>query len=172
MEYSLMGKTPQIHSSVYVAPGSQIIGDVVMEEDSTVWFNAVLRGDNEQIRIGKGSNIQDGTIIHVDTDFPVTVGKHVTVGHNVVLHGCKVDDGALIGMGATVLNGAVIGKGALVAAGALVSEGKVIEPGTLVAGVPTKVIGTLSSEKIERIKSGAQHYIDKGKLYKQENVLE
>ncbi len=170
MQYSLKGKNPQLHPSVYVAPGAQVIGNVIAEENATIWFNAVLRGDNEQIKIGKGSNIQDGTIVHVDPGFPVNVGENVTVGHNVILHGCTVEDGALIGMGATILNGAVIGKGALVAAGAVVGEGKKVEPGTLVAGVPAKPIKQLSPENIERMQEGVQHYIEKGKLYSEENI--
>lgn len=172
MNYSLNGKRPQCHYSAYTAPGTQIIGDVVLEEDVTVWFNAVLRGDNAQIKIGRGSNIQDGTIVHVDSDYPVIVGENVTVGHNVILHGCEVKDGALIGMGATVLNGAVIGEGSLVAAGALVPEGQIVEPGVLVAGVPAKVIRKLSDDNIERIKNGAQHYVDKGKSYSEANIKE
>lgn len=172
MKYSLNGKSPQLHPSVYTAPGAQLIGDIVLEEDVTVWFNAVLRGDNAQIKIGRGSNIQDGTIIHVDPDFPVTVGENATIGHNVILHGCEVKDGALIGMGATVLNGAVIGEGALIAAVALVPEGKVIEPRVLAAGVPARVIRKLSDEDISRIKKGAESYVNKGKIYIQEKILE
>lgn len=172
MNYTINGKTPQLHSSVYIAPGAQLIGDIVLEEDTTVWFNAVLRGDNEQIKIGKGSNIQDGTVVHVDPGFPVTVGENVTVGHNVILHGCTIEDGALVGMGATILNGAVIGKGSLVAAGAVVGEGKVIDPGVLVAGVPAKVIKTLSEENIKRMQKGAFSYIEKGKLYTLANITD
>ncbi|MCF6092914.1 gamma carbonic anhydrase family protein [Microaerobacter geothermalis] len=170
MKYSFKGKQPKIDSSAYVAPGAQIIGEVTLEKESSVWFNAVLRGDNEPIIIGEGSNIQDGSVVHVDPGYPVKVGKHVTVGHNVTLHGCTIEDGALIGMGATILNGAVIGKGALIAAGALVPEGKVIEGGVLAAGVPAKVIRQLSSEQMERIKEGAHHYVEKGRIYSQEGI--
>lgn len=166
--YKLKGKVPKIHASVYVAPGAQIIGDVELDEDVTVWFNAVLRGDDEPIKIGKGSNIQDGTVVHIDPGFPVTVGKNVTIGHNVTLHGCTVGDGATIGMGATVLSGAVIGEGALVAAGALVPEGKVIEPGMLAAGVPVKVIRQVSPEIRDRLQKGVQTYIQKGKRFAEE----
>lgn len=172
MNYSINGKTPQLHSSVYLAPGVQLIGDIVLEEDTTVWFNAVLRGDNEQIKIGKGSNIQDGTVVHVDPGFPVTVGENVTIGHNVILHGCTIEDGAMVGMGATILNGAVIGKGSLVAAGAVVGEGKVIDTGVLVAGVPAKVIKTLSEENIKRMQKGAFSYIEKGKLYTLASIMD
>ncbi|MFE5429248.1 gamma carbonic anhydrase family protein [Peribacillus simplex] len=155
-----------------IAPGAQLIGNIELKEDTFVWFNAVLRGDNEKITIGKGSNIQDGTIVHVDPGFPIKVGENVTVGHNVVLHGCTVEDGALIGMGATILNGAVIGEGSLIAAGALVPEGKIIEPAVLVAGVSAKVIRKLTPENIERAKEGASQYIKNGALYKQENISE
>ncbi|MDQ0338192.1 carbonic anhydrase/acetyltransferase-like protein (isoleucine patch superfamily) [Caldalkalibacillus uzonensis] len=172
MLYSFKGKTPQLHPSAYIAPGAKLIGDITVGEDSTIWFNAVLRGDNAPIIIGKGSNIQDGTIVHVDPGYPVKVGDNVTVGHNVILHGCTVEDGALIGMGATILNGAVIGKGALIAAGAVVPEGKVIEPGMLVAGVPAKPLRKLSEENMKRVQEGASHYIERGKLYTEEQIKE
>ncbi|WP_085522242.1 gamma carbonic anhydrase family protein [Tuberibacillus sp. Marseille-P3662] len=172
MIYSYNEKEPHIHSSAYIAPGAHIIGDVVMEDNTTVWFNAVLRGDHERITIGKGSNVQDGTVVHVDEGYPLTIGRQATIGHNVTLHGCEVKDGALIGMGATVLNGAVIGEGALVAAGALVPEGKVIEPGMLAAGVPARAVRRLSDENIERIAKGAQIYIDSGQHYKQEGIID
>ncbi|HEU5138360.1 MAG TPA: gamma carbonic anhydrase family protein [Bacillales bacterium] len=172
MKYSLNGKNPKVHSSTYIAPGAHIIGDVELQADTTVWFNAVLRGDNDKITISKGSNVQDGTVVHVDEGYPVKVGENVIVGHNVTLHGCTVEDGALIGMGATVLNGAVVGKGALIAAGALVPEGKVIEPGTLAAGVPAKAVRKLNVEDKERLKQGAQHYIDNGREYKDEGIVD
>ncbi|WP_286178755.1 gamma carbonic anhydrase family protein [Bacillus sp. B4EP4a] len=116
MIHKYKGHYPNVHPSAYIAPGAQLIGNIELKEDTSIWFNAVLRGDNEKITIGKGSNIQDGTIVHVDPGFPIKVGENVTVGHNVVLHGCTVEGGALIGMGATILNGAVIGEGSLIAA--------------------------------------------------------
>ena len=172
MIFEFKNHYPQVHSSAYIAPGAQLIGNIELKADTSVWFNAVLRGDNEKITIGKGSNIQDGAIVHVDPGYPIHVGEYVTVGHNVVLHGCTVKDGALIGMNATILNGAVIGEGALVAAGALVPEGKIIEPGVLVAGVPAKVIRKLTLEEIERAKEGAFHYVKNGALYEEENISE
>ncbi|HEX7063727.1 MAG TPA: gamma carbonic anhydrase family protein [Bacillales bacterium] len=172
MQYLLGEKRPKVHSSTYIAPGVHVIGDVELQEKTTVWFNAVLRGDNDTITIGKGSNVQDGTVVHVDEGFPVKVGENVIVGHNVTLHGCTVNDGALIGMGATVLNGAVVGQGALVAAGALVPQGMMIEPETLVAGVPAKVIRKLKDEDTERLKQGAQHYIDNGSRFKSEGIVD
>ncbi|HEX7065990.1 MAG TPA: gamma carbonic anhydrase family protein [Bacillales bacterium] len=170
MQYPLGEKKPKIHSSTYIARGAHVIGDVELQEDTSVWFNAVLRGDNDTITIGKGSNVQDGTVVHVDEGYPVKVGENVIVGHNVTLHGCTVEDRALIGMGATVLNGAVVGRGALVAAGALVPEGMAIEPETLVAGVPAKVVRKLKAEDTERLKRGVQHYIDKGRQFKKEGM--
>jgi carbonic anhydrase/acetyltransferase-like protein (isoleucine patch superfamily) len=149
-----------------------VIGNVELQEDTSVWFNAVLRGDNDKITIEKGSNIQDGVVVHLDEGYPVNVGKNVIVGHNVTLHGCTVEDGALIGMGATILNGAVIGKGALVAAGALVPEGKVIEPGTLAAGVPAKVVRKLTEKNIKRIERGAGHYIENSQMFKSEGIVD
>jgi len=168
MIHSLQGKTPKIHPTAYIAPGAQIIGDVVIEENASVWFNAVLRGDVEPIRIGKGSNIQDGTVVHTDNGFPVLVEENVTVGHNVTLHGCTIKSGSLIGMGATVLNGAVIGEGALVAAGSLVLEGREIPPGTLAAGSPAKVIRELTPENKEALRQAAEHYHERADLYKRE----
>jgi carbonic anhydrase/acetyltransferase-like protein (isoleucine patch superfamily) len=171
MLYEFEGNLPKVDSSAYIAPGSHIIGKVELKPDTSIWFNAVLRGDNDKITIGRASNIQDGTIVHVDPGYPVTVGEHVTVGHNVTLHGCTVKDGALIGMGATILNGAVIGENALVAAGALVPEGKVIEPGVLVAGVPAKFIRKLSPDDIESTKIGALHYVKNGVKFKENNIF-
>ncbi|MFJ5760461.1 gamma carbonic anhydrase family protein [Neobacillus sp. NPDC093182] len=172
MLYKYKGICPDVHSSSYIAPGAQLIGNIELKEDTSVWFNAVLRGDNEKITIGKGSNIQDGAIVHVDPGYPVHVGEYVTIGHNVVLHGCTVKDEALIGMGATILNGAVIGEGALVAAGALVPEGKMIAPGVLVAGVPAKVIRALTQEQTERSKQGALQYVQNGANFRDENIVE
>ncbi|MEH7117362.1 gamma carbonic anhydrase family protein [Neobacillus vireti] len=172
MLYKYKGKYPSVHSSSYIAPGAQLIGNIELKEDTSVWFNAVLRGDNEKITLGKGSNIQDGAIVHVDPGYPVHVGEYVTIGHNVVLHGCTIMDGALIGMGATILNGAVIGEGALVADGALVPEGKIVEPGVLMAGVPAKVVRTLNLEQVKRSKDGALHYVQNGENYRKENIVE
>lgn len=168
MKYSIGNIYPNIHPSSYIAPGAIVIGNVELQENSSVWFNAVLRGDNDKITIGKGSNIQDGTIVHSDEGYPTTIHENVTVGHNVILHGCTIMEGALIGMGSTILNGAVIGKGSLVAAGSLVREGMTIEPGMLVAGVPAKAIRQLTENDMERIKSGAFHYVENGKKFRAE----
>ncbi|MFZ4451608.1 gamma carbonic anhydrase family protein [Salibacterium aidingense] len=165
MKYRFQEKEPRCHETAFIAPSASVIGDVILEDSSSVWFNAVLRGDNDLIEIGKESNIQDGTVVHVDAGFPVRVGEGVTIGHNVTLHGCTIGNGALIGMGAVILNGAVIEKGALVAAGALVPEGKIIQSRKLAAGVPAKQIRNLSEENTNRAKAGVQEYIELGKKY-------
>ncbi|SFE53568.1 gamma carbonic anhydrase family protein [Alteribacillus iranensis] len=167
MQYRLNKKEPTIHDSVYIAPGAHVIGDVTIEQNASIWFNAVVRGDNTSIKIGERSNIQDGAVIHVDPGFPVAIGKDAVIGHNAIIHGCTIEDGALIGMGASVLNGAIIQKGALVAAGALITEGMVVEAGMLAVGTPAKIVKKLSSEQMLRIKKGANSYVEKGKLYHQ-----
>lgn len=152
--YALDGVAPTLPASgnYYIAPGARVIGNVVLAEEVGIWFNAVLRGDNEAIVIGPGSNVQDGCVCHTDPGFPLTVGANVTVGHSAVLHGCTIGDGTLIGMGAVVLNGARIGKGCLVGANALVTEGKQIPDYSMVVGQPAKVIrpidGALAAELI------------------------
>lgn len=163
--YKLQGIGPTIDPTVYIAPGAKIIGDVRAAEHVSIWFNAVLRADSDTITIGKNTNVQDGTIIHVDPGFPVTIGDNVTIGHRAIIHGCTIHDGALIGMGATIMNGAVIGAGALVAAGAVVTEGTVVEPGTLVAGIPAKPLRKLSDEHMKHMAEGAQHYVERGRQY-------
>lgn len=165
MLIAVNGVSPKLHPATFVASGAQVIGAVEAGENVTIWFNAVLRGDSDRIKIGENSNIQDGAVVHVDPGFPVSIGNNVTIGHNAIVHGCTIKDGALIGMGATILNGAVIGEGALVAAGAVVGEGKIIEPGWLVGGVPAKPLKKLSEEHIARMQQGALDYVAKGKLY-------
>lgn len=171
MIYTFNGMTPQIHPTAYIAPGAQIIGNVIIEENASVWFNAVLRGDNDLIRIGKGSNIQDGCVVHTDTGYPVHVEENVTVGHQVMLHGCIVKSGTLIGMGATLLNGSVIGSGSLVAANALILEGKTVEPGSLVAGAPAKFIREVTPDNQARILNGAEHYRLKAQQFKENHIV-
>jgi carbonic anhydrase/acetyltransferase-like protein (isoleucine patch superfamily) len=156
---------PDIDASAFIAEGAVLIGDVTVGELSSVWFNAVIRGDNEPIRVGEGSNVQDGSVLHTDPGFPCVVGNRVTIGHNVVLHGCSVDDGATVGMGATVLNGARVGAGALVAANALVLEGFEVPPGTLAAGVPAKVRRELTEADIARFRENAEGYVTKSRVY-------
>ncbi|MDD9715637.1 gamma carbonic anhydrase family protein [Dinoroseobacter sp. PD6] len=145
MIYALDGIAPQFPASgdYWVAPDANLIGKVVLEEASSVWFGATLRGDNEEIRLGTGSNIQEACVLHTDMGFPLTIGTNCTIGHKAILHGCTIGDGSLVGMGATILNGARIGKGCLIGAGALVTEGKEIPDFSLVMGAPGKVVRTL-----------------------------
>lgn len=161
------GITPNIHESVYVADGAVILGDVEIGEDSSVWFNCVLRGDVHQIRIGKRTNIQDLTMCHCTYNkHPLTIGDNVTIGHKAMLHGCTIEDAALIGMQASILDGAVVRDHSMVAAGAVVREGFEVPQGTLVAGVPAKVIRELSDEECAKLDQSAQNYIDYVASYK------
>jgi len=157
---------PQIDPTAYVAPQAVVIGDVRLAAQSSVWPTAVLRGDINFIEIGEGSNIQDGSIVHLADDLPVIVGKLVTVGHRAILHACTVEDNCLIGMGATILDGAVIGKGSIVGAHALVTKGTRIPPGSLVMGMPAKVVRPLRPEEIADIRSWAEHYLALAPLHK------
>ena len=136
---SVRGHTPQLHAESWVAPNASVIGQVTLAARASVWYGATLRAEAEPIEVGVGTNIQDGVTIHVDSEFPVSIGAGVSVGHNAVLHGCVVEDDALIGMGAIILNGASIGKCSLIAAGAVVPQGAVVPPRSLVAGVPGRV---------------------------------
>jgi carbonic anhydrase/acetyltransferase-like protein (isoleucine patch superfamily) len=157
--YQLDEHTPQLHPTAFVADSAQVVGRVTLGEGSSVWFNTVIRADNEPMTIGAGSNIQDGSVLHSDTGFPLTVGERVTVGHQVVLHGCTVGDESLIGIGAVVLNGAKIGKHCLVGAGSLVTEGKEFPDGSMILGSPAKVVRQLTPEQIDGLRRSAQHYI-------------
>ena len=156
---------PSIPESVFVARGAVIAGDVTLGEESSVWFNAVIRGDENRIVIGERSNIQDNCTLHVNEPNPMTIGNDVTVGHNAVLHGCTVGDGSLIGMSATVLDGAKIGSGCLIGAGALVTEGSEIPDGSLVVGVPGKIRRTLTEEEQQKLKENAAIYVREAKRY-------
>ncbi len=150
---------PAVHESVFCAPGSWVIGDVVIGENSSVWYNAVVRGDVHYIRIGSGTNIQDNCVIHVTHDTnPTSIGNNVTVGHGAILHGCSIEDVSLIGMGATVLDRAVVRTGAFVAAGSLVPPGFEVPSGTLVAGVPAKVVRDLRFDEKQELQDAARRY--------------
>lgn len=164
------GKMPQIHDSAYVAPGAVVIGDVTIEADASIWFNAVLRGDREPIVIGAGSNVQDGAVVHTDPGYPCVVSKNVTVGHNAILHGCTIEQGVTVGMGATVLNGAVVGVSALVAANALVLEGAEIESQMLVAGVPAKPRRALSDDEVAHFAKNTVGYQERRRIYMEQNI--
>jgi carbonic anhydrase/acetyltransferase-like protein (isoleucine patch superfamily) len=165
--YSLDGvavETPE-DGAWWIAPGATLIGRVILRRNASVWFNAVLRGDNEPIEIGENSNIQDGSVLHTDMGSPLTIGRDVTVGHMAMLHGCQVGDGSLIGIGAVVLNGAKIGKGCLIGAKALIGEGKEIPDGSVVLGAPGRVVRTLEPEDRARLALGAQHYVENWRRY-------
>jgi len=156
--YSLADKAPQIAEDTWIAPDANVIGDVVLEEGASVWFCATLRGDNERITVGRGSNVQENTVMHTDMGYPLTIGADCTIGHKAMLHGCTIGEGSLIGMGATVLNGAKIGKGCLIGAGALVTEGKEIPDGSLVMGSPGKPVRELDDAARAMLIASAEHY--------------
>lgn len=160
MIYELDGVAPTVHEDTWIAPDANVIGNVVLEEGASVWFGCTLRGDNERLTIGKGSNIQENCVFHTDMGFPLTLGENVTIGHKAMLHGCTVGDGSLIGMGATILNGAKIGKGCLIGAGALVTEGKEIPDGSMVLGAPGKVVRELDEAAKNALIASALHYQD------------
>ena len=166
MIVSIEGHAPDVSRAAFVAENATVCGDVVLGEDSSVWFGAVMRAESEPMRIGPRTNIQDNVTVHIDNGYPVTIGDDVTVGHNAVVHGCTVENGALIGMGSTVLNGAVIGEGSVVAAGALVLEGTVVPPNSLVAGVPAKVKKTFTPKEVaQRISYYTPLYVKEAKRY-------
>ncbi|MDT8328056.1 MAG: gamma carbonic anhydrase family protein [Roseovarius sp.] len=160
--YALDGRAPQTpeDGDFWVAPDANVIGDVVLESAASVWFGVTLRGDNEVIHIGAGSNVQENTVMHTDKGYPLRIGAGCTIGHKAMLHGCTIGDNSLIGMGATILNGAKIGKNCLIGAGALITEGKEIPDGSLVMGVPGKVIRALDAAAINGLRASALHYQD------------
>ena len=165
MIYALDGIAPQLGEGVWVAPDANVIGKVVLEAGANIWFGATLRGDNEMIRVGQGSNIQENCVLHTDMGFPLVIGADCTIGHKAMLHGCVIGDGSLIGMGATVLNGARIGKGCLIGAGALITEGKEIPDGSLVMGAPGKVVRMLDDAARGRLLKSAAHYRDNAQRF-------
>ncbi len=158
MIYALDGIAPQVDPLAWVAPDANLIGQVVLECEASVWFGATLRGDNEAIRVGAGSNVQEACVLHTDMGFPLVIGAHCTIGHKAILHGCTIGEGSLIGMGATILNGARIGRGCLIGAGALITEGKDIPDGSLVMGAPGRVIRRLDEAGQARLLQSAANY--------------
>ncbi|MBS3996190.1 MAG: gamma carbonic anhydrase family protein [Hydrogenophaga sp.] len=164
--YELDGMVPQLADTAWVADNAQVMGRVSLGEDSSVWFGATVRGDTEFIRIGNGSNVQDGSVLHADNGMPLVIGERVTVGHQVMLHGCTIGDESLIGIGAVVLNGVKIGKNCLVGAGSLVTEGKEFPDGSMILGSPARVVRSLTPEQIEGLRQSAAHYIDNAHLYR------
>jgi carbonic anhydrase/acetyltransferase-like protein (isoleucine patch superfamily) len=156
--YALGDKSPEVHENAWIAPDANVIGNVVLEDGSSVWFSSTLRGDNEVIHVGAGSNVQENCVFHTDMGFPLTIGENCTIGHKVMLHGCTIGNNTLIGMGATVLNGAKIGNNCLIGAGALITENKEIPDGSLVMGAPGKVVRELDAQAITMLKASAAHY--------------
>lgn len=164
--YQLGDHTPDIAPTAWVADSAQVIGAVTLAENASVWFGAVLRGDTEHLTVGRNSNVQDGSVLHADNGFPLVIGDNVTVGHQVMLHGCTIGDGSLIGIQAVVLNGAKIGRNCLVGAGALVTEGKEFPDGSMILGSPAKAVRTLTPEQQAGMQRGTMHYVDNARRFK------
>jgi carbonic anhydrase/acetyltransferase-like protein (isoleucine patch superfamily) len=166
--YQLGDDAPRLAAGAWVADSAQVIGRVDLAEDASVWFGAVLRGDNEWISIGARSNVQEGSVLHTDIGYPMTIGEDVTIGHQVMLHGCSIGDGALIGIQAVVLNGARIGRNCLVGAGSVVTEGKEFPDGSLILGSPARAVRSVSDAQIARIRSGVAHYVENARRFSQQ----
>ena len=164
--YELDGIAPRVAESAWVAESAEVMGTVALGEDASIWFGAVLRGDNDPITIGAGTNVQDGSVLHADIGQPLTLGERVTVGHKVMLHGCTIGDESLIGIGAVVLNGAKIGRHCLVGAGALVTEGKEFPDGSMILGSPARVVRQLTPEQIEGLRRSAQGYVENARRFR------
>jgi carbonic anhydrase/acetyltransferase-like protein (isoleucine patch superfamily) len=166
--YSLGDRRPVLGRESWVAPNATVIGDVILGDEASIWWNAVVRGDNDTITIGAGSNIQDGSVLHADEGVPLTLGDRVTVGHLVMLHGCTIGEESLIGIKSVILNRAVIGRHCIVGANSLIPEGKVIPDRSLVMGSPGKVVRQLSDEEVEKLRLAAQGYVDNARRYRAE----
>jgi carbonic anhydrase/acetyltransferase-like protein (isoleucine patch superfamily) len=164
--YRLGDDSPVVSATAYIAPNATVVGKVILAENSTVWFGATLRGDNETISIGADSNVQDSAVLHTDPGFPMSIGPRVSIGHQAMMHGCSVGEGTLIGIQSIVLNGAAIGKGCLVGAGALITERKVFPDGTLIIGAPAKAVRELSEEERQRLLDIAKNYAERGAYYR------
>jgi carbonic anhydrase/acetyltransferase-like protein (isoleucine patch superfamily) len=165
--YSLNDISPKIADDVFIAPGAIVVGDVEIGPGSSIWFNVVVRGDTEPIRIGARTNVQDGAVLHIDPGAPCVVGDDVTIGHGAIVHGAKIGNGATIGMGAIVLSFATVGERAVIAAGAVVAEGAEVPAGVLAMGVPAKVRRELEPELQDRMMLGARHYVENGKRFRE-----
>jgi carbonic anhydrase/acetyltransferase-like protein (isoleucine patch superfamily) len=164
--FAIGGKTPKIHETAFIAPGAVVCGDVEVHENASVWYGCVLRGDNDPITIGENTNIQDNCVLHTDVGKPLTIGRDVTVGHMVMLHGCEIGDETLIGIGSIILNGAKIGRNCIIGANSLIPEGKEIPDNSLVMGAPGKVVKPVSDHQIQVIKMSAFHYVENWKRHK------
>jgi carbonic anhydrase/acetyltransferase-like protein (isoleucine patch superfamily) len=157
--YQLEDDAPEVHPTAWVAESADVMGKVTLGENASVWYGAVLRGDNDRISVGANSNVQDGSVLHTDNGVPLTIGQNVTIGHQVMLHGCTIGDGSLVGIQSVVLNGARIGKNCLVGAGSLVTEGKEFPDGVLIVGSPAKVVRALTPEQIAGLQRSASYYV-------------
>lgn len=164
--YRLGDNAPTVSATAYIAPNATVVGKVILAENSTVWFGATLRGDNETISIGADSNVQDSVVLHTDPGFPMSIGPQVSIGHQAMMHGCTVGEGTLIGIQSIVLNGAVIGQGCLVGAGALITERKIFPDGTLIIGAPAKVVRELTDEERQNLLEVAKNYAQRGAYYR------
>lgn len=164
--YQLDDRVPQVHETAYVADSAVLIGSVIVEEGASIWSNAVIRGDNEPIRIGRNANVQEGVVLHTDPGCPLVIGEGATVGHQAMLHGCTIGEGALVGIQAVVLNKARIGRHCLIGAGALVTEGKEFAEGMLILGSPAKAVRALGEQDIAGLKHATQNYVNRGQHYK------
>ncbi|MSQ56000.1 MAG: gamma carbonic anhydrase family protein [Limnohabitans sp.] len=164
--YEIEGIKPDMHETAYVADSAQVMGNVTLAAHSSIWFGVIVRGDNDNIHVGEGSNIQDGSVLHSDVGKPLYIGKHVTVGHMVMLHGCSVDDGCLIGIGTVILNEAKIGKNCIVGARSLVTEGKEFPDGSMIMGTPAKVVRQLTTEEINYIRFITDGYVKNAQSFK------
>jgi len=166
--YNLGEVAPELpkEDEYWIAPNAAVVGRVILKKNASVWFGATIRGDNDPITIGENSNVQDGSVLHTDTGYPLTIGANVTVGHMVMLHGCTIGDGSLIGIGSIVLNGAKIGKNCLIGANCLITEGKEIPDNSLVMGAPGKVVREISEEQGRTLAGGAMHYVENWKRYR------
>jgi carbonic anhydrase/acetyltransferase-like protein (isoleucine patch superfamily) len=163
--FELDGNAPQLADGAWVAESAEVIGKVVLHQNASIWPQVVIRGDNDLIQIGEGSNVQDASVLHTDPGYPLIIGKQVTIGHKVMLHGCCIGDGSLVGIGAVILNGAKIGKNCLVGAGALVTEGKEFPDGSMILGSPAKVVKVLAPEQIAGIEDIADRYVKNAQRY-------
>jgi len=167
MLYSLAGRTPITGPDHFIAPNAIVIGSVVIQRNASIWFNVVVRGDNDTITIGENANVQDGCILHTDPGIPLTIGRDVTVGHKVMLHGCTIGDGSLIGINSVILNRAAVGRHCLIGANALITEGKEIPDGSVVMGSPGKIVRTLEEKEIARLRRSAEIYVANARRYRE-----
>ena len=164
--YQLEDDVPNVHPTAWVAESAEVVGRVTLGENASVWYGAVLRADNDRIVVGRGSNVQDGSVLHADRGVPLAIGEGVTVGHQVMLHGCTIGDGSLVGIQSVILNGARIGRNSIVGAGALVTEGKEFPDGVLIVGSPAKVVRELTPEQIARLQLSALHYVEQQRRHR------